>query len=533
MSRDIELNAFSFPSTSFQDYVHENILDDYSGNKTPFLQLIDYLEDGIDPACRMVIAEQPYFDKDYLDEISTFYSTSIRDYQSTCLRLHFFSEDIPREDVENSNFEDYESDYLGFSVIRPTDLQKLGRTMIAPPDSDNNSFHLCLSDNNSTLLTTDFEVEAMPFIQQDTQVGACAQASIWMAGRYMSNEFGYRDFHPSEITEFAREYFGMGRPFPARDGLNLYQMLDAFRQMDLSAEFVQSREIRRTGVPDIFHAKARDARVGNQFLPQLYMADVVYKYLESEMPVVLLTKDHVVFGFGHTYDFQSDALLNIRRIPEFIFHNDNAGPYLRLPIPDDENDTADGNPGNFNDITQAIFLLPKECTMNAQEAEISGLKYFVNYVSQLFETDIEQETRDNFQIDLSGNTIQEDISELLARLIFRTYLRRGISFKDHFVSQESIQRDELRDKISRLSFPKYVWIIEFTTQQGLQNSDEKGRRQCNGEIVIDSSSPSESNCVLYFRIGNIVILFDRNEQQPPEVLIDEGAPHFYQHTRSM
>ena len=84
--------------------------------------LIEYLAD-LD--VKTILQEKYYFDRDYLAEFSTFYSTSTQGYANTCSRLHFFAETIDRRALsaaasgDERTREILRSAYRGFVVIRP------------------------------------------------------------------------------------------------------------------------------------------------------------------------------------------------------------------------------------------------------------------------------------------------------------------------------------------------------------------------------------------------------------------------------
>ena len=147
-----------------------------------------------------VIIEDDYVDKDYQDEFTAFYSRAFKIYTQRCTRLHFFAKDIPT-DTSFLDLGRFREQYLGFIVLRPTDLQKIGRPILKPFINDpNTEFVSCKAKFYSHIAGEKFTIDAMPFIQQDTQVGACAQAALWMVARYMSQRFGYREFMPGEIN---------------------------------------------------------------------------------------------------------------------------------------------------------------------------------------------------------------------------------------------------------------------------------------------------------------------------------------------
>ncbi|MEA1926984.1 MAG: hypothetical protein U9N73_02165, partial [Candidatus Auribacterota bacterium] len=204
-----------FGSNEFLDILNKAAFP-YEGSSIPLETILTQLQQS-PLSCKTAIFEYNYVDKDYQDEFSTFYSKTFKRYPHRCTRLHFFSADIPKG--TRIHFGKYQKDYLGFIVLRPTDLNRVGRTILKPPLIDENcEFINCLAPFEAHILGEKFRINAMPFIQQDTQVGACAQAAIWMLARYMSHRFGYREYYPGEINQLAKSTIAWGRHLPAESG---------------------------------------------------------------------------------------------------------------------------------------------------------------------------------------------------------------------------------------------------------------------------------------------------------------------------
>ncbi|MDD2898394.1 MAG: hypothetical protein PHI31_06740, partial [Desulfuromonadaceae bacterium] len=89
-------------------------------------RLRDYLEDDV----KSVLIEKSYIDKDYRDAYSNFYSKKFANRPSTTYRLHFFNCLIPAENL--FSLDQYRENYIGYSVIRPTQLNAIGRTILDP-----------------------------------------------------------------------------------------------------------------------------------------------------------------------------------------------------------------------------------------------------------------------------------------------------------------------------------------------------------------------------------------------------------------
>ena len=220
-----------------------------------------------------------------------------------------------------------------------------------------------------------FEVHATPFMQQDNAVGACAQASIWMALRTMRKREGDRAFDPAQISGEATRYSTLARILPNRDGLTDDQMLDAVRGTGYS--------------PHLFPLTlgSSDVRLAAQQLERAKQQIGVY--LDSEIPVLLTLNiddegGHAMVAVGYTFtDRSSDAQQDSVSVSEtavpvthtaswignLIVHNDNSGPYL--PLANQTHRTKGGYA--LDQVVSAIPLLPVDVFLTGEEALKVGL----------------------------------------------------------------------------------------------------------------------------------------------------------------
>ncbi len=150
---------------------------------------LDFLADYLGEKLKAVtmICQDPVTDKDFLAEYEAFYSKTFMNYDKKCKRLHFFSI-FPNENESALDFLDRASSlaktsniYLGFVTLRPIRTCPIGPTIIAPGE-DCRYLKVC-DKFLVTISGAEFSIEGTPFLQQDSSVGACVQASLWMALR--------------------------------------------------------------------------------------------------------------------------------------------------------------------------------------------------------------------------------------------------------------------------------------------------------------------------------------------------------------
>src|SRR5262249_1496992 len=160
------------------------------------------------------------------------------------------------------------------------------------------------------------------FIQQDTRLGSCAQASIWMASRAVFERHRRSAWHSiAEITRLATTPTDaeLSRSLPAGSGgLNPIHIIRALRGM---------------GHQPLFDFFGTDVGAGE---PPPAAAEAILRYLDSALPVIVAL-DHMGNRVGHaitavgfveandaacrpgaTYDVFVKALL---------VHDDQRGPY--------------------------------------------------------------------------------------------------------------------------------------------------------------------------------------------------------------
>ena len=246
--------------------------------------LLNILDTTKKLGCKTVIIEKDYLDQDFLEEYSEFYCKSFEAYSSKTHRLHFFEEHIAYDDLKDLSTKQY----LGYSVVKPINSYCTGKTVIKSPyDDENTHFTTCKTTFTTNLSGSNLKIQGAPFIQQDTNVGVCAQASIWMASYYMHQKYGCSRFYPPEITHLATRYMSVGAP---RVGLNHIQIVTALRDMGYQvARF-----------PISF---SQDEYINEAML-------LISSYVKSELPAILVLKTFseyyhaiCVVGYSHKVNF--------------------------------------------------------------------------------------------------------------------------------------------------------------------------------------------------------------------------------------
>ncbi len=500
-----------FNSSEFGDLFLEEIIP-YQGNPTPAQTILTHLRSTA-LNCQSAVFEYDYVDEDYQDEFACFYSKAFKNYPHRCTRVHFFSCAIPKR--TRMGFSRYRKSYLGFTILRPTDLQRVGRTILKPPLNDpDRQFINCATFYDTHILGDAFRVQAMPFIQQDTQVGACAQASLWMLARYMSRRFGHRRFLPAEINSLAKAHTAMGRQLPAESGLTAIQMLDALQGMGFAAvmysrDTVDSCSQHIDAAFPVTGNTPQERELSQSLQRTAKLADIAYRYIESGLPVILGTDDHALVAVGHTYDPTiANAAAAIQRIPSFYTNNDNLGPYLESPL---FRNGVTPLELSFLDVRMVISVTPSEATLRGEEAERMAMES----VYGLLEERPAPGKNDKFRDILPR--VRPEFSAWFGSLEYRTYLIESVRLQ-HDLRVEINEGNVMRlvgEKLLVLDYPKYVWVTEISSST-LLNRPNKRQRSCLGRVFVDSTAPSRTAGVMAIHFADLLLTQSRDHPEIAE-----------------
>ena len=460
--------------------------------------------------CSTILVEENYVDRDYKAEFSAFYSKRFHTPSPRCVRLHFFLQVLKKYGAIDTpeKFEELEGkSYLGFCVVRPTEFNRIGRTVIKPLISGVKAkggtisyYVTCQVTFVTHLFGRRFKVTGSPFVQQDTQVGVCAHAALWTVGRYMSN-LGYcEETLPPDVNDLATARQPRGRIYPADAGLVTSQMLDALHGMGLSAIHYGRSEIsdqvcKHLKMPTDALVAGENEENQKQ-LKSKKLADIAYRYIESRLPVILTTEQHAFVAVGHTFKQTTYLTNTIDQIPSFIINDDSRGPYLELPLK-----KSVENSNSIDNIEDVIAILPASAKLRGEYAE--------EYARTALELLPEILNSNSFKAEASR------LTGLLADFRLRTYLIRASEFQ-YDLWKERQQKNtplEIVDSLIRLDYPQYIWISEVFVQNDWEN------QVCLGKIIIDSTAAKLDKSIMAIFMGKIIMLFDRQHPKASPLIL--------------
>jgi hypothetical protein len=463
-----------------------------------------------DIGAQYVIVEHPYTDQDYSADYGSFYAGAFKDHPRATTRVHVFTEDVsallqlPFED-QQAAFEQARA-YLGFLVIRPIAQGPIGRTALPFPRFGGGLTvrPAARADFEAHLLGVKLRTErCAPFIQQDTRVGACAQAAIWMASRTVFARHKRTAWHSvAEITRLATTPTDaqLSQALPAGSaGLNPAHIIRALSGMGHQPLF------------DIFGPEAEERAPGAQTPredgepqppPAPTASPSALRYLDSGLPVILGLGDvlHAVTAVGYvetagpacrtgdTYDTFVHAL---------IVHDDQRGPYRLLPLEAADAEVlpagrlmrnAEGGLLTVAESVSHMFVpLPTRVFLSADDADIVARDYLSRAADLLWPLLMPQ-----LEAELGGRAASEvqTFMELIrtGRLIRRTYLTSAGRYRHH-LARSGIAPDTLQEILVR-TLPHFVWVTELMRPTEVQ-VEGGGSREILGHMVVNATSSTD------------------------------------------
>lgn len=395
------------------------------------------LQQSLDGIARTVAVERHYIDRDYRDTFSHYHSKKFSTPDSRTLRLHFFNREVRRDELLGGAA--VQPAYCGYAVLRPTRPSCLGRTMIDPRRLPRLAGCLLRSCREEiTLQGTALTVDAFPFISQDTDATVCAQSALWMLFRFFSTRYAhYREVRPFEITLLTKDY-SLGRLFPTQ-GLTPWQMAEACRQVGFGP-IVYTRQ----GFPDDFE-------------------HLLYTYVESGIPVLAATHEHVFVALGHTSDFTkvppTDSRIRSSYFNSgFVINDDNWAPYQRLhSIPKVPRERGDARTV-LVDVKTFIAPLPEKVFLAAEDQQ--------KVAAQLLDDPV-------LGIDKNSPRLAG------AQLVTRSFLTSGRSFKRRLL-ERAMGHPTVESIYRALPMPRFIWVTEIAEAGNFPND-------ILGEILWDAT----------------------------------------------
>lgn len=396
------------------------------------------LKRALEKTAETVFIERHYIDKDYRDTFSSYHSKKFHTADARCIRLHFFNCNVTKkilstpDNAKTKGYLDHSDGYLGYSVIRPTRPNSIGRTLLQPQSRPEVAGWLSLCTETVTVQGTILKVTGFPFISQDGDATVCAHATLWMLMRYFSNRYSiYPEIYPVQIGNLTRDY-SVGRMLPA-PGLYMWQMAEALRLEKFASMIYSKREFK-----DSFE-------------------HLMYTYIESGIPIIASFKTHVVVLFGHQsnynitnpYDSDSPFVFSSSFCHALVGNDDNGVPYQLLRMSSDKL-TENGcelmrgsqSQHSMSDIQDFVVPLPEKVFLTAENAR------------KLITTILNDKI---FGYAKHSNKLLKEKS-----IILRLFLTTGKSLKKEIHNRKQMGHKKVSKAYRELPLPHFIWVCELS-----------------------------------------------------------------------
>ena len=355
---------------------------------------------------------------------------------------------------------------LGFVTLRPLRHAPVGasilRDLAKAPVTCSDVFPVHIAGR-------EFEVSGTPYLQQDNAVGACAQASIWVALRTLRKRVGNSAYSPAELTVAATKHFTFNRVFPGRHGLTTHQMLEAIRSAGHDPLIVEP-----TGTT--LDEKAQEA------------VKFATPYLESGLPVIIglnnpVSGGHAVVAIGYTHQAPGIGYPDLLTI-----HNDNTGCYISLPR---HPPTAASYA--LEQSMALITPLPDGICMTAAEAETlanSAIRFAAPFLLSL--------------PPFGDPTTYATRFGAAPNWLLRIFLSTRHSFRNWATNEQDLDAPT-RVTYRTAALPKFIWIAEIHDKLIFERGAFNNKSRL-GEVIFDASADAlHGDALLFLRLSGKLV----------------------------
>ncbi len=422
-----------------------------------------------DTHAETIVIEEPYTDRDFLEDFAAYYVRCFNKYNSRCCRLHFFALKFTQADLdglirgEQTTLTEEslcnQDNYLGFVVIRPLPRTFIGRTCLRTYSNDNGRRQYPVTrDYKVHLAGFTLTVRSLAFQEQDRATSACATSALWSAFHGTGVLFHHSIHSPVEITRDAvRRIPGMGRTFP-NSGLTVWQMASAVSEIGLEPDSV-------------------DVSTENM------LQGISYAYLRASIPLLLVVslydatdpqdvKDFDEFepDTGHALAVtgfslgkanaaphpKHGTLFRHSRIDKLYVHDDQLGPFAKVGLSGALcRKGQDGNPVSVCNLSMTTSWKNKAGRMGG-----------VRFVPKSIIIPLYHKIRISYSAILAkifgvDNVILEPIranapNVLPHRLEWDVFLTTGWAIQEAVRTSQHLSADERHDLIQE-QYPRFVW----------------------------------------------------------------------------
>jgi hypothetical protein len=439
-------------------------------------------------------------------------------------RLHFFSKHIALQDLWTSKRVNQK--YLGYVIIRPNYTGLVARAMLAPPNDLAPYVRTSVKDTVN-LFGKRLTVRAVPFAQQNAQLGACAQVSVWAChySAYLRGDVGRRSL--ADFTLHADPSLSRGRQLPT-NGLTVEQISHLFATfglppivydlrefpdvpalgedtdeliINLDETALSSQAMENRGVedsPNRYDNAFESERVATRERTEettsphtrtthpddidnaiAVLQRAICRYLHSGYPIIVGTEDHAFVLCG----YERHSLAGAEPTVSFVRHDDRTGPYRM--VHDIANDRDEATKQEYGMWRYLIVPLPDKLWLLPEAAEkAAGGSLLVISDDGILGPKF---ARDSFQLNLKSG-----------KFFLKTYAIESSRFKAALSGRRLPA--EVIEEYRLARFSRYVWVVEIFDRDLAKES----AKCVVGEVIYDATSSDHDPLALAIHVPGAV-----------------------------
>ena len=444
-----------------------------------------------------IVVEYPYVDKVYRNSYYRYYSGKAKPVSRDCIRLSFFIDTDPSLVGAPMIHEIWEQQYRGFMILRPTELNVVGRNAISPDIYLNNNFLICKTDIPASVNGLKVGVEAFPASSQDSETMVCTETAVWATMEYFGNRYAeYTPVRPSHIIKLLKNQ-SFSRQLPS-SGLTSEQICYLFKNMNF-------QPILRP-----VYGEESDYNTISSFVESgIPIVLSITNYVDETYPVEDRVA-HAIICIGHekvaeeevnkakSFDDNGLSFIDYDSIKKrFVYIDDNCPAYRMdyLETPADSYTEKKWKDCRIRFVSYPLY------------EKILLMPYSVKYMAT------------NFLHFIKGIDNSREIT-------LRTFLASSRSYRD-YVCRNNMPA-EMREIILNLYLPKFIWVVELSSRQGLLENYSEGL------LIFDSTEPKLTNltslALLYYN-GQAIYKDDSRKLKYANNLPDERFNSYQKNLR--
>ncbi|WP_431167658.1 hypothetical protein [Tenacibaculum halocynthiae] len=421
------------------------------------------------------LVEDPYIDKDFLEDYSNYYARSYRNHGRFCERIHFFSKSEAFElntekfqkivvSIDKEEISELNRCYLGFVTLRPSSLTKrIGKTCLKnyKNDSSRNRQYTAVREYKVNLYGIPLEVNSMAFQEQDEAVAVCASIALWSAFQITGKHNQHEIPSPSIVTKLALSESSYVKEYPSI-GLTSEQIAVAVNKVGITPTIRVMRNTRELKQYIYAYLKAKIPIVCG-----ISLFDVRSDLKTGEKSIASSKSFHAITINGFSFEDgevemavgKKGLQLRSSRMTKFFAHDDQLCPFSRIDFNSKTNVKIGNLPCNLMHTT---WKSDKKEVEEYKYAKIETIIVPLNHKVRVSYQEVLVKIR-NYSIVLR-NSIKvffekSDIKiKISNRFEWEIYLTKVNDFKKEIRENSTIDEKIKLNILMYQNYPKYIWV---------------------------------------------------------------------------